>query len=86
MLTSSRARLRTLQWKQTSSMWVTIQSGTMQAVAINCRCHTQLMYCEAAYGGQMSDACLAQLPSPLTTSLMGVGVADFWYPVSGMIV
>ena len=66
-------------------MRVTIQPGTMQAVAINCRCHTQLMYCEAAYGGQMSDACLAQLPSPLTTSLMGVGVADFWYPVSGMM-
>mmetsp|Transcript_18278 Transcript_18278/g.32216 ORF Transcript_18278/g.32216 Transcript_18278/m.32216 type:complete len:548 (-) Transcript_18278:144-1787(-) len=41
---------------------------------------TQLKCCEAAYGGQMSGACLAQLPSPPTASLVGMGVADFWYP------
>jgi len=41
---------------------------------------TQLACCKGAYAGQMSGVCLAQLPSPPTTSPTGSGGYDFFYP------
>eukprot|EP00571_Detonula_confervacea_P010921 CAMPEP_0172303464 /NCGR_PEP_ID=MMETSP1058-20130122/4993_1 /TAXON_ID=83371 /ORGANISM="Detonula confervacea, Strain CCMP 353" /LENGTH=486 /DNA_ID=CAMNT_0013014285 /DNA_START=1 /DNA_END=1461 /DNA_ORIENTATION=+ len=40
---------------------------------------THLECCKGAYGGQMSGKCLAELPSPPTTSPTGSGGADFYY-------
>jgi len=41
---------------------------------------TQVACCKAAYAGQLSGACLSELPSPPTTSPTGTGGAGFWYP------
>jgi len=41
---------------------------------------TQLECCKRAYGGQMSGACLSQLPNPPTTSPTKGGGLDFFYP------
>eukprot|EP00571_Detonula_confervacea_P009330 CAMPEP_0172323656 /NCGR_PEP_ID=MMETSP1058-20130122/49347_1 /TAXON_ID=83371 /ORGANISM="Detonula confervacea, Strain CCMP 353" /LENGTH=148 /DNA_ID=CAMNT_0013039719 /DNA_START=246 /DNA_END=690 /DNA_ORIENTATION=+ len=40
---------------------------------------TQLECCRAAYGGQSSGTCLAELPSPPSTSPTGSGGADYWF-------
>eukprot|EP00571_Detonula_confervacea_P010027 CAMPEP_0172304092 /NCGR_PEP_ID=MMETSP1058-20130122/5534_1 /TAXON_ID=83371 /ORGANISM="Detonula confervacea, Strain CCMP 353" /LENGTH=446 /DNA_ID=CAMNT_0013015173 /DNA_START=85 /DNA_END=1425 /DNA_ORIENTATION=- len=41
---------------------------------------TMLACCKGAYGGQMSGACVSELPSPPTVSPTGSGGADFFYP------
>eukprot|EP00578_Thalassiosira_sp_NH16_P019189 CAMPEP_0181099522 /NCGR_PEP_ID=MMETSP1071-20121207/12704_1 /TAXON_ID=35127 /ORGANISM="Thalassiosira sp., Strain NH16" /LENGTH=298 /DNA_ID=CAMNT_0023182189 /DNA_START=114 /DNA_END=1007 /DNA_ORIENTATION=+ len=41
---------------------------------------SMLACCKGAYGGQMSGACLAKLPSPPTTSPTEVGGPGLWYP------
>jgi len=41
---------------------------------------SMLACCKGAYGGQMSGACLEQLPSPPTTSPTEVGGVGLWYP------
>jgi hypothetical protein len=45
---------------------------------------SQLACCKGAYAGQMSGACLAQLPNPPTTSPTMEGGAPFYYPVYEM--
>mmetsp|Transcript_34030 Transcript_34030/g.71596 ORF Transcript_34030/g.71596 Transcript_34030/m.71596 type:complete len:421 (+) Transcript_34030:124-1386(+) len=44
---------------------------------------TMLSCCKGAYGGQMSGACLAALPSPPTMAPTDTGGYDFWYPDYG---
>jgi hypothetical protein len=41
---------------------------------------SQLACCKGAYGGQVSGACLAGLPSPPTESPTATGGLDVWYP------
>jgi len=41
---------------------------------------TRLACCKGAYGGQVSGACLSELPNPPTTSPTSVGGLDVWYP------
>jgi hypothetical protein len=41
---------------------------------------TQLACCKGAYGGQTSGTCIAQLPSPPTTTPTGSGGYPFYYP------
>jgi len=42
---------------------------------------TEIACCQGSFGGQMSGACLSNLPSPPTTSpTLSGGLAAFWYP------
>jgi len=41
---------------------------------------TMLECCKAAYGGQVSGACLSNLPNPPTGSPTGSSGLEFWYP------
>ncbi len=44
---------------------------------------TELACCKAAYGGQVSGACLKSLPNPPTSSPTNEGGLDVWYPDYG---